>query len=100
MKAARIIEQEIKTQPEGTDEIVNINYIYIPKDFRKTRPREYKVKKAIRYYQTHGYFDKPISIYPEINTKKQPNRLIIVDEYTRLLAAINLKVKEIPVKYI
>ena len=40
--------------PNGTDELVHIEDIIIPSDFRKRPPREIKVNKALNYLIEHG----------------------------------------------
>jgi hypothetical protein len=89
-----------KLKPDGTDELVHIEDIIIPKDFIKCPPRKSKINKAIMFLQEHRMIDVPISVLPETNERGLPNRLVLFDEYTRLIALLKLGYREVPVKYI
>jgi hypothetical protein len=70
-KIVCINSQIFINQPNRTDEVVRISDIYIPEDFRKTKPNYYKVARVHKYYKKHGYLDKPISVIAETNEKKK-----------------------------
>jgi len=81
--------------------IVDIDDIVIPDDFKRTHCSHTKIRWAKEYYQRNGYMDKPISVIAETNERGLPNKLILVNEYSRYLAAINyLDLKYVEVKYI
>jgi hypothetical protein len=87
--------------PEGTDEIVKIEDIIIPDDFKNTQCSHNKVRWAKEYYIRNGHFDKPISVIVETNERGLPNKLILIDQYSRYLAAQKLLwITHLPVKYI
>jgi len=79
---------------------VHIKDIVIPEEFSKTRVGHHKIIWAKEYIQRNGYFDKPISVIAEINERGKPNTLVLIDEYSRYKAAIELGLTEVPVKYI
>ena len=82
------------------DDIVNTEDVIIPNDFAITHTSEKKITKAINFYKEKGYFDKPITVIPEINEIGNPNKLILIDGLSRYIAAIRLKTDIISVKYI
>lgn len=87
--------------PLGTDDVVSIKDIEIPKDFLLTIPHEYKVQNAVKSYVKFGMLDKPISVYVETNEKGRRNKIVLVDGYSRYIAAIKwLSLKFVPIKYI
>lgn len=93
--------REFEDQPIGTNGVVNIKDIIIPVDFNKTHTNINKIRSAIRYYVSLHMLDKPISVIAETNENGKPNKLILVDEYARLLAARDwLGLKFVPVRYI
>ena len=79
---------------------VHIEDIVIPPEYGKTRVGYHKVQWAKEYYQRNGFMDKPISVVPETNERGLPNKLCLVDEYSRYRAAIELGLTEVEVKYI
>lgn len=97
-----ITEIEELNTPDGTDEIVHVCQIVVPKEFKKHKPHLYKIKNAIRYFVLHNNtIDKPISVIAETNEKGCENKLILIDEYTRYLALVDwLGLKYVPIKYI
>lgn len=86
--------------PDGTDDIVMIEDIEIPDEFKKTKCGYLKIRCAEEYYIKNGHLDKPISVVAEINERGLPNKLILVDEYSRYLAYKKLWMSHVPVKYI
>ena len=88
--------------PNGTDEVVHISQIVIPKNFKKHKPHNYKIKAAIKYFVLHNnVIDKPITVIAETNEKGFKNKMVLVDEYSRYLALVDwIGLKYIPVKYI
>jgi hypothetical protein len=86
--------------PEETDDVVAIEDIHIPDEFKRTNCRDEKIRKAVEYYIANGCFDKPISVSAVVNERGKPNELMLVNEYSRLLAAQRLYVTHLPIKYI
>ena len=86
--------------PEGTEDVVRMRDIKIPQTYGLTRVKRYKIQKVIDYYREHGCLDKPISIIAEINERKMPNRLQLVDEYSRYIALKLMGIEVAPIKYI
>ena len=70
--------------------IVDIDDIVIPDNFKRTHCSFNKIRWAKEYYQRNGYMDKPISVIAETNERGLPNKLILIDEYSRYLAAKKL----------
>jgi len=97
-----ITEIEKLNSPEGTEEIIHISQIIIPKNFKKHKPHSYKIKNAIKYFVAHNnVIDKPITVIAETNEMGFRNKAVLVDEYSRYLALTDwLGLKYIPVKYI
>ena len=88
--------------PQGTDEIVHISQIVIPKVFKKHSPHLYKIKDAMKYFiMNNNIIDKPISVIAETNEMGHKNKLILVHEYSRYLMLVEwFGLKYVPVKYI
>lgn len=84
----------------NADDMVYIEDIIIPPEFANSHTNPNKIKKAIRFYVKNGHFDKPISVIPEINEKGRKNKLLLINELSRYLAAIKLNLDIVPVKYI
>lgn len=99
-KAVCLNSRTYINQPNGTDEVVSIKDIYIPEDYRKTKPADYKVDRVRRYYEKHGYLDKPLLVIAETNEKGEHNVLLLVDEYSRYIFAKKNGFEVVPVKYI
>lgn len=87
------------TEPDGTD-IVRITDIIIPEDFKKTKCSFNKIRWSKEYFQRNGHFDKPISVIAEINERGEPNSLVLINEYSRYRAALELGLWFVSVKYI
>lgn len=87
-------------QPLGTDDIVRFEDIIIPEDFENTKCGHNKIVWAEEYYIRNGHFDKPINVIAELNEMSLPNTLVLIDQYSRYLAAQKLWVTHVPVKYI
>jgi hypothetical protein len=79
---------------------VHIEDIVIPDDFKRTHCGHNKIRWAKEYYQRNGFMDKPISVISETNERGKPNKLILIDEYSRYKAAIELGLTDVEVKYI
>lgn len=93
--------EELNT-PIGTEEVVHKCQIIIPPDFKKHKPRLYKVKDAIKYFvNNNNVIDKPITVISEANEMGFKNKMVLVDEYSRYLALVDwIGLNYIPVRYI
>ena len=100
MKLKSVKEDIHNNVPEGTDEVVNVIDIIIPEEFKKTKCGYNKIRWAEEYYIRNRKFDKPISVVAETNERGESNKLYLVNEYSRLLAAQNLWISYVPIKYI
>lgn len=87
-------------KPKGTDEMVDIADIVIPKVFQHSQPRQWKIDKALEYYIKHKKVDKPLLVEPITNENGKPNQLYLVDNYIRYLVLNWSGVKRAPVKYV
>jgi len=92
--------RRFKNQPEGTEDVVKIKDIEIPKAFKKHYPKHWKIERALDFYKQNGYVDKPISVAKVTNEKLGTVKYLLTDEYTRIIILINKKVDLAPVKYI
>ncbi len=79
---------------------VRLEDIIIPEDFQQSCTGKLKVIHAVEYYLRFGCFDKPVSVIAETNERGNPNTLVLVDEYSRYQAAINLNLEFIEATYI
>jgi hypothetical protein len=96
-----MMERYLFEQPDGTDEVVGIYDIIIPPNFKKTKPQTIKIKRAISYYFKQGMFDKPITVITETNESGFNNKYILVDGYSRYIAASDwMDMRYVPVRYI
>ncbi|MDF2950457.1 MAG: hypothetical protein K0S18_40 [Anaerocolumna sp.] len=84
----------------GGDELVDIYDITIPENFKLTKPKRKKIYRAFNYFIRNGFFDKPISVIIESNENGKANRFVLVDGYSRYVAARWMYMRFIPVKYI
>ena len=93
----------VKRKPlhiEEEENYVRLEDIVIPKDFKKSRTSRLKIIRAEEYYGRFGCFDKPISVIAETNERGRVNTLMLINEYSRYQAAVNLKLEYVVVKYI
>lgn len=96
-----ITETEKNNVPLGTDEIVHIADVLVPNEYRKHKPHDYKIQKALRYFIKYGVIDKPITVIAETNEQGLHNKYILVNEYSRYLALVEwCGLNYIPVRYI
>lgn len=84
----------------GADELVDIDDIVIPEKFKLTKPRRKKIIRAFNYFNKYGFFDKPISVIVETNERGKSNKFVLIDEYSRYIAAKWLHMRFVPVKHI
>ena len=65
---------------------MNLYDVKVTKDFLLSHISERKVEKAKKYIEAHGKFDKPIVL----------NNGVLVDGYSRFLAAYSMGMRDIP----
>ena len=84
-------------QPKGTEMLVPIYKIYVPRRIANSTPRAEKYKKYEKYFLKHGKVDKLIEVFID---KYNKNRYILNDGYIRFLILGNYNITDIPVKII
>lgn len=77
-------------ESEGT---IDINDIKIFSKFKHTPPHQYKIKRALKYYNAHKEIDKPLTIV------QNDGQNILVDGYARFIALQKLNVPYAPAKF-
>ena len=87
--AVKSIEKE-KTRPSGLD-FCQLSEIIIPEQFIKIPPGKEKIEEIVSSYRKHGKFDNPLKVIRQI---------ILVDGYKSYIAAKELGLTEIEVKFI
>ena len=75
----------IQNQPEGTDEIVKLSYIFVSDEFKQHEPSQKKKDRCKAMYYKLGHVDKPITVIAETNENGKHPTLILVDGYIRYL---------------
>lgn len=92
--------ESLHKQPYGTEDVISIHDIIIPKSFKKksSKPKEFKLDKARSFYLDNGYVDKPIEV-KKINMSGK-TKYLLRDGYTRFIALRNYNVEKAPIKYI
>lgn len=66
--------------------MLEISEIKIPNSYLQSTPKRKKIDEAIEYYKLNGRFDRPIVIN---------NENILVDNYARYIAALELGINKI-----
>lgn len=74
------------------EEMFPLDEIVIPKKFLDTPPRREKIEETIEFYKKHGKFDQPVIV--------RKNDLLLTDGYKRYIAAKEMGLTEILVKFI
>jgi hypothetical protein len=92
----RKINELLHRKPKGTDTLIQMKEIYVPKTYRRTPPRFDKMIKFRKFYYKHGYVDKPILV----KEKNEFGRYDLVDHYGRYLVLKELGVEIAPIHYI
>ena len=86
------IVEPVKEEPKKLqEENLSLDKIIISEEFLKTSPRREKITETIDYYKKHGKFDKPVIV--------KEKTMMLVDGYKRYVAAKELDLNEIPVKF-
>jgi hypothetical protein len=84
--------EPVKTEPVKVQkETLPLDEIIIPEQFLKTPPRREKITETIDYYKKHGKFEKPVFV--------KEKTMMLVDGYKRYVAAKELGLNEIAVKF-
>lgn len=99
----KFLYQVMKKQPYGTQEIVPINKITIPDDFKKREscPAKWKMVRARQMYHKLGFIDKPILVMPVYCDYDSllPTEYILQDSYTRYLVLLENGISKAPIVY-
>ena len=95
-------EKEIKLKvkvPKGTDCLMDIENIIVPKRLLYSRPRKEKYNTYFDLFKQNGYIDKPVLVTRD-NTYKDSPFVILKDQYIRWLICKNNDIKQVPVKFV
>lgn len=79
------------TMPKGTKGYMAMDQLVVPKAFQELPPNPKKVQERKAYVREHGSFDQPVTIDQATGE--------IVDGYSRFVAAQELGIDQIPVRY-
>ena len=85
-------EEKIRAATMTVYQKINIRDILIPKCFKDSPCKRFKVDKAINFYNQCGAFDRPLLL-------ESKDKTLLLDGYSRYLAAKELGVKEIAVQF-
>ena len=95
-------EKEIKLKvkvPEGTDYIIDIENIIVPKKLLYSRPRKTKYNTYFDLFKKYGCIDKPILVARD-NTYRDSPFVVLKDQYIRWLICKNNGIKQVPVRFV
>lgn len=95
-------EKEIKPKvkvPEGTDCLMDIDYIIVPKKLLYSRPRKTKYATYFDLFKKNGYIDKPILVAKD-NTYRDSPFVVLRDQYIRWLICKNNGITQVPVRFV
>lgn len=84
-------------QPRGTEMLMPIDKIYVPRRIAESSPSLEKYYKYEKYFLRHGKVDKPIEVFQD---RYDSNRYILANGYIRYLILGNYDITDIPVKII
>ena len=83
--------------PKHTEDILNLRDIRVPRIFKKSKPKEYKINKYKRYFKEHKCLDKPITV--QKNSDNGKKYILLTDGYIRYLIFKRKGIVNIPVRY-
>ena len=83
--------------PPDTEEINNIEKIFITKEFRKSYPSPKKIIEYTKRYEQTGMIDKAIVVKKDIVFGKE--KYILTDGYIRFLILKQNGITQVPVKF-
>lgn len=75
------------------ENLVKLDSIVIPEDFKMFSPNRKKIVDAIASYKKNARFDKPITV------KKIGNEIVLTDGYARYVAAVEMGLIDVEVKF-
>ncbi|MGG0463291.1 plasmid stabilization protein [Priestia aryabhattai] len=90
-KKAEEKKTTLSNQPKGTQDLLNVDDIIVPKEFLKTRPNPEKTQKVIDFVKRTGRLDEPLTI--------EKGSKILKDGYRRYVVAKTVKMDQVPVVY-
>ena len=83
--------------PNNTEDILNLRDISVPRIFKNSKPKEYKINKYKRYFKEHKCLDKPITVQKNSDNSKE--YMLLTDGYIRYLIFKKKGIMNIPVRY-
>ncbi|MGA6841322.1 plasmid stabilization protein, partial [Priestia megaterium] len=90
-KKATPQQEQLPTQPKGTQDIVSFDEIIVPEAFLKTRPNPVKTEEVIEFVKRTGHLDKPLTV--------EKGSKVLKDGYRRYVVAKTVKMDKVPVVY-
>ena len=69
---------------------IKVSDVIVPKVFKESKPKDYKLARIRNFVKKHGTLDKPIVV----NADK-----VLTDNYIRYLVAVEQGLKEVPFMY-
>jgi hypothetical protein len=95
-----VLYESTHKKPYGTDAVVFLGDIIVPKVVRKSIPNPWKMDKVTEFYQKHGFIDKPLLVSRVNNNGNGKDTYLLVDHYTRYKVLIEDLQAFAPVQYI
>lgn len=95
-------EKEVKPKikvPEGTDCLIDIDYIIVSEMLLYSRPRKTKYNTYFDLFKQNGFIDKPILVTRD-NTYRDSPFVVLKDQYIRWLICKNNGIKQVPIKFV
>lgn len=86
--------EKVESVPEGTEDVIPLQSILVPKGFLRTRPNPQKNQIVMDYIKQHGHLDEPIMI-----RKNKRKNYVLVDGYRRYVVAQELNMEVVPITY-
>lgn len=83
--------------PRDTKDIVPMSKILIPKLYIQSTPPDFKMEMCRDYFVRRGKLDKSVTVVPSV---KREGYYILKDEYIRYLILKELKIENIPIKFL
>lgn len=83
--------------PPDTEEVINIDSIVVPDEFRHSYPSPKKVIEYTKRFEQNGMVDKAIVVRKEIVFDKE--KYILTDGYIRWLILKQSGIDEVPVRF-
>lgn len=78
-------------QPDGTENIIGIEHIFVSSALLESTPSEKKIKPIREFYEKNGYLDEPLLI--------KTGSLALQNSYARYYFAKQIGLEYVPVRY-